>query len=94
MTARLLAAISHVATPHARNREQERIATLTIRERHIVSSLMRQPQRSLREVATSLAISERTLRNHLSSIYDKLAVGSRVELWAFANKHGLARKSA
>ncbi|MBU3593693.1 hypothetical protein ICN42_06235 [Polynucleobacter sp. 71A-WALBACH] len=34
-------------------------------------------------VAESLHISEHTLRNHLASIYDKLAVRNRIELYVF-----------
>jgi two-component system, NarL family, nitrate/nitrite response regulator NarL len=73
---------------------QRRIATLTARERQIVTEMASDAGASTRQVAARLCISEHTLRNHLTSIYDKLMVGSRVELWAFANKHGLARKSA
>ena len=49
-------------------------------------SLMRQPQLSLKDVAASLGISERTLRNHLSSIYEKLGVSGRLELYVFSSK--------
>lgn len=73
---------------------QRHIATLTARERQIVSEMASDAGATTRQIAARLFISEHTLRNHLTSIYDKLAVGSRVELWAFANKHGLARKSA
>ena len=36
-----------------------------------------------------LYISESTLRNHLTAIYEKLGVANRVELFASALKHGL-----
>ena len=36
-----------------------------------------------------LNISEHTLRNHLTSIYEKLVVVNRLELFAYANKHGI-----
>jgi DNA-binding CsgD family transcriptional regulator len=38
-----------------------------------------------------LFISEHTLRNHLTSIYDKLQVANRLELFAYAHKHGLTK---
>jgi DNA-binding NarL/FixJ family response regulator len=36
-----------------------------------------------------LHISESTLRKHLSSIYEKLGLSSRLELWDYAHKRGL-----
>jgi two-component system, NarL family, nitrate/nitrite response regulator NarL len=62
------------------------MASLTVRERDIVLSLKRQPQAALKEVAGSLGISERTLRNHLSSIYEKLGVSGRLELYVLSSK--------
>jgi DNA-binding NarL/FixJ family response regulator len=70
-----------------------RIASLTARERQIVAEMACDAGANTRRIASQLCISEHTLRNHLTSVYDKLQLGSRVELWAFANKHGLARKS-
>ena len=72
-TERLLATISRNPSPPRRTPEEERVASLTARERDIVLSLMRQPQVPLKEAAESLGISERTLRNHLSSIYGSSA---------------------
>ena len=86
-TERLLARMSGAATQPKRNPDQERIATLTARERDIVMSLMDQPQRPLKTVAASLGISERTIRNHLSSIYEKLGVSGRLDLYVFSSKH-------
>ena len=42
-----------------------------------------------KEIADKLGTSESTLRNHLTSIYGKLGVSSRVELFAYAHRHGL-----
>ena len=41
-------------------------------------------------VADALVMSEHTLRNHLTTIYSKLAVRNRLELHVFATEHGLA----
>ncbi|MBI1982624.1 MAG: helix-turn-helix transcriptional regulator [Acidobacteria bacterium] len=65
------------------------MASLTARERDIVLSLVRQPQLLIKEVAELLGISERTLRNHLSSIYEKLGVSGRLKLYVFSNKQML-----
>ena len=91
-TERLLATISRSQSTPGRSDEEERIASLTAREHDIVLSLMRQPQLPLKDVAASLAISERTLRNHLSSIYEKLGVSGRLELYVFSAKQMLDRQ--
>jgi two-component system nitrate/nitrite response regulator NarL len=84
MTERLLATRSR--TLPRRSSEEERLASLTAREHDIVLSLKRRPQAALKEIAASLGISERTLRNHLSSIYEKLGVSGRLELYVFSSK--------
>jgi DNA-binding NarL/FixJ family response regulator len=85
-TERLLATISRKPATVGVSSEEDRMASLTARERDIVLSLMRQPQLPLKEVAGSLGISERTLRNHLSSIYEKLGVSGRLELYVVSSK--------
>ena len=44
-------------------------------------------------IASKLGISESTLRNHLTSIYEKLDVNSKLELWTYVQKHNLNQKS-
>jgi two-component system, NarL family, nitrate/nitrite response regulator NarL len=66
------------------------IATLTPKEREIISVIASEKNSTNKEVALHLRISENTLRNHLSSIYDKLGVSNRLELLKFALSHGLA----
>ena len=87
MTERLLASISGARSQARRNVEEQRVASLTSRERAIVLSLMDRPHHPLRNVAGSLGISERTLRNHLTSIYEKLGVSGRLELYVFSSRH-------
>jgi DNA-binding CsgD family transcriptional regulator len=43
------------------------------------------------ELAERLFISPHTLRNHLTSIYSKLNVGNRLELYVYAVKHQMGR---
>jgi two-component system, NarL family, nitrate/nitrite response regulator NarL len=88
-TERLLATITRKPASVGVSSEEERMASLTAREHDIVLSLTRQPQLPLREVAASLRISERTLRNHLSSIYEKLGVSGRLELYVVSSKRPL-----
>ena len=47
-----------------------------------------------KELAKLLFMSEHTLRNHLSSIYQKLNVGSRLNLYVYAVKNGLAESQS
>ena len=44
---------------------------------------------SNKEMGQELSISERTVKHHLTNIFNKLGISSRVELAVFALKHGL-----
>lgn len=69
--------------------EQVRQATLTQRERKIVQVILAGHGAGNKILAGRLFISEHTLRNHLSSIYHKLGVSNRMELYVYALKHRL-----
>jgi DNA-binding NarL/FixJ family response regulator len=71
--------------------EAARLASLTPREREIVGLVAE--GHGTRTIAEMLFISEKTVRNHLASIYDKLHVSERLELALYATKHGLTRDS-
>jgi two-component system nitrate/nitrite response regulator NarL len=58
------------------------MSRLTPREAEVVHLLA--DGLSTREISQKLALSEHTIRNYLSSIYDKLGVSSRVELALYA----------
>jgi NarL family two-component system response regulator YdfI len=60
---------------------------LTAREREVLESVAR-GERS-KEIAVHLGISERTVKAHLSSIYNKLGVDSRAAAIAVAAQKGL-----
>lgn len=68
--------------------EAEKIATLTNREREVVT-LIGEGLKN-KEIADRLFISETTVRHHLTSIFDKLGVSDRVELLIYSFRHGLA----
>jgi two-component system, NarL family, nitrate/nitrite response regulator NarL len=82
-----------LAAPPAGGRSEPvtaRVASLTPREREIVM-LVGEGLRN-EDVARRLGITEKTVRNHLTAIFDKLGVsGGRLELVVFAYQHGLAR---
>lgn len=46
--------------------------------------------KSNREIAWDLALSEKTIANHLTGIFNKLGVDNRAAAAAFASRHGLA----
>ena len=89
-TARIFMELSRRGHSELADPVELKIRSLTTRERQIIAQLTADAGASTRAIAAALCMSEHTLRNHLSSIYDKLGVSSRVELWAFATKHGLA----
>ena len=73
---------------------REKYASLTARERAIVSAAVEHSGSANHVVAERLFISEHTLRNHLTSIYRKLAVSNRLEMYVYAIRHGLAQPDA
>ena len=70
--------------------EAAKIASLTSREREIVSVMVNQGHSTNKQIAAHLNMSEHTLRNHLSSIYSKLEVENRLELVMYAVKHHIS----
>lgn len=75
---------------HKDEAQTERVASLTPKEREIISVIASDDSSTNRQIAVCLRISENTLRNHLSSIYDKLGVANRLELLKFALNQKLA----
>lgn len=89
MMARIIEAMSTGGKDHNANPEAARIASLTAREREIVRTIVRSHGGKSLEIAETLNISEHTLRNHLTTIYEKLGVRNRIDLFAYAIEHGL-----
>jgi two-component system nitrate/nitrite response regulator NarL len=69
--------------------EKSKIATLTMRERQTIIALASDASAPGKVIAERLCISEHTLRNHLTSIYSKLGLSNRLDLYAYASKHSL-----
>ncbi len=79
-------AAAHTPDPEAKVRD-----SLTGRERKIIEMVVEGQGASNKVLAGKLFISEHTLRNHLTSIYNKLDVGNRLELYVYAVKHQMGR---
>ena len=76
-------------SPEPPDSEQQKIASLTAREREIVAALVNFESSTNEDISDRLCISGSTLKNHLSTIYHKLGVANRVQLLKFALKHNL-----
>jgi len=64
------------------------IAALTDRERAIVGLVAEGLRND--QIALRIGLAEKTVRNHLWSVFNKLGVGDRLALAVFAYQHGLA----
>lgn len=83
---------THALAPLVVDPEQARIGSLTAREQQLILVLMCNPCASGKVLADRLCISEHTLRNHLTSVYAKLGVQSRLSLHAYAARHQLQHR--
>jgi two-component system, NarL family, nitrate/nitrite response regulator NarL len=69
--------------------DRSKIATLTVRERQTIAAVASDASAPGKVIASRLCISEHTLRNHLTSIYNKLGLSNRLDLYAYATRHSL-----
>jgi two-component system, NarL family, nitrate/nitrite response regulator NarL len=90
---RIISDLSNKKSEKESSPELEKLKTLTPKERMILEAMTSRAGSSGSEVAKSIHISESTLRNHLTSIYAKLDISNRLELWDFAQKYGLNKSS-
>lgn len=87
MLGRVFGEFMHPTAAHKPDPEAEKNATLTAKERKIVDTIVEGNGALNKTLAQRLFISEHTLRNHLTSIYQKLGVSNRLELYVYAVKH-------
>ena len=69
-------------------------ASLTAKERKVIQAVVEGNGALNKAIAERLFISEYTLRNHLTSVYHKLHVANRLELYVYAVKHRLGQDAA
>lgn len=90
-TGRIFVEFSRLGGPPARPEPPAgKLFQLTEREHEIVAFIAHNTGEPGKVIASKLHISESTLRNHLTSIYEKLGVANRPGLLAYAFQHGLA----
>lgn len=71
----------------ARGEARRAFATLTPREGQVLEQIARGHDNA--HIARELGISEKTVRNNVTRIFDKLGVGSRAQAIVLAREHGL-----
>ena len=88
-TSRLLRSLNAPVPTLNKVTELSKIATLTPKERQVISAMALIPGARNKAVADRLCMSEHTLRNHLTGIYAKLDLENRLELCMFAIEYKL-----
>ena len=89
MLTRAFNAMMTPLSPQKPDTETKKQQTLTLRERTIVASVVAAVGAPNKKIAGLLNISDHTLRNNLTVIYQKLEVSNRLELYIYAVKHKL-----
>jgi DNA-binding NarL/FixJ family response regulator len=86
-TSRILQQVTQARSSRDLSVEQKKLSNLTPKEEKVTRAIQLHSEKTLKEIADALHISEHTLRNHLASIYDKVGVRNRMELYVFCGKH-------
>lgn len=73
----------------SRDKDKDKIETLTQREMEVLIQVANGMIN--KEIATSLHISERTVKNHISNIFKKIEVSDRTQAAVFAIKNDLIK---
>ena len=90
-TARVTRFMGWKTAPKRKDPDAQKITTLTPREREVIQLVAEGLNGEL--IAKQLRISEATVRNHLTSILDKLGLANKFELAVYAHRHGLGKPS-
>jgi two-component system, NarL family, response regulator LiaR len=76
------------AEPAVRRR-RDAVSSLTLRERQLIAVIVAHPSAKYLAIADRMGISEHTVHNHLTHIYQKLHVVNRSDLLVYAVSRGL-----
>jgi two-component system NarL family response regulator len=77
--------------PTAAAKLAERVTQIQLTPRELAALRVLANGQSNKEIATSLGISERTVKTHLAHLFEKLGVTSRTEAVRVATRRGLVR---
>lgn len=86
------ALLEFTGRPREANAEDPLFAALSEREREILAALV--AGQSNTEIGTTLFISEKTVRNTLTRIFEKLGVRTRTQAAVLARDHGFAPRAS
>lgn len=86
---RVFSELTSTKKPPKTDPETAKLASLTHKEWEIIRVVVAGSGASNKALAAKLFVTEHTLRNHLTSIYQKLGVTNRLELYIYAVKHQL-----
>jgi len=87
----LVEAVRSLAPPFREEEIREKPFGLTPREREIVAAVI--AGYANKEIAQKFALSEDTVKHHLTNIFNKTGVSNRLELAVAAIHHGLAEEA-
>jgi len=90
-TSRIFMEMARQKAAEGNDPEKSKISTLTTRERQTIAAVASDASVPAKVIAGRLCISEHTLRNHLTSIYGKLGLANRLDLYAYATRHSLTK---
>jgi len=82
--------VQAIQSAQGANETRERPFGLTHREMEVIAAIV--DGSSNKDIAQRFAISEQTVKHHLSSIFDKVGVSNRLELALFSVNHQLTNK--
>ena len=86
---RVFSELTSSKKPPKADPEALKLASLTQKERQIIRTVVKGSGASNKMLAAQMFVTEHTFRNHLTSIYQKLGVTNRLELYIYAVKHQL-----
>ena len=83
---KLMQAVMRISTEEQKRAPRD--FGLTRRELEVTAAIV--AAYSNKDIALKFAVSEKTVKHHLTNIFDKVGVSTRLELAAFAHHHALA----